>query len=186
MKKIQFSVKIKEEYSDLCSGIFALLVAAVTFFMTLSHTTTFSNSIIGPVAIPRAISIIIFIMGIGLIVNWALKRQKISKNSKPIVSSEESVQSQTDTEERKLSIFREITAPVSFLLLALYIFAMKHLGFTLASCLYLTLQIPLLSADVKPKSFLKAFLIGIVALIIIFVLFSKVFQLRLPTGAWGF
>lgn len=185
MKKNPLKSGNKEEYSNLASGIFALLLAVALFLMTLSHTKTFSNSSIGPVAIPRAVSIAIFALGLILIIKWMIGRKKAEKAPAPAVAKEES-RTQESAEEHRLAVFRKITAPASFLLIALYLLLMKKIGFALSSCLYITLQTPLLSVDVSPKSFLKSFIIGAVFSVVIYILFAKVFQLYLPAAGWGF
>lgn len=185
MKKPPLKSENKEEYSDLASGIFALALAVVLFITTLSHTVTFSNSSIGPVTIPRAISIVIFVLGLILIVKWAAGRKKVHK-APASAGAEEKSRPQKSAEERKLELFRRITAPGTFLLITVYLLLMKKIGFTLSSCLYITLQISLLSADVSPKRILKAFIIGVVSSVVIYMLFAKVFQLYLPTARWGF
>ena len=85
-----------------------------------------------------------------------------------------------------MKLFRVLTPWVSFAYIALYISLMRPFGFTLASVVYLTLQIPLLSVDFSKKSWLKALIIGIITSVVVFLIFAKGFGLRLPTNGWGF
>jgi len=84
------------------------------------------------------------------------------------------------------ALFKAITPWVSFIYIGLYIYLMRKIGFVLSSTLYLTLQIPLLSVDMSRKSYLKAFIIGVITAVVVFLIFAKGFGLRLPTNDWGF
>ena len=181
MKMIKKLLKfeIKDAYMKLAGGIFTVLVAAIAYMTTTGSTKTYSTSSIGPVTIPRIVCGAIFTLGIVQIIQWCIVRGKAPK---------EKVEKTRENEEPvdKIFVFRKITPVVSFLLLALYIFLMGKVGFVIASVAYLTLQIPLLSVDLSPKSFLKSLILGVIVSALIFLLFAKGFQLRLPTGPWGF
>lgn len=120
---------------------------------------------------------IIFVLGVVQII-----RHFVNQKKNPAAKTAEVSKKPLD----KMYVFRVITPWVSFVLIALYIFLMRKIGFVLASTLYMTLQIPLLSVDLKWKSFLKAFIIAIITAVVVFLIFAEGFGLRLPTNDWGF
>lgn len=177
-KIVQF--EIRELFEGLAAGIFTMLIAALGYLATLNGVKTFSNSSIGPVTIPRIICAVIFFLGIIQVCRWFLRDRKLLKKE------EMPVQQELTDEEVIILAYRKFTPILSFLIIALYIYLMRTCGFVIASTIYLTLQIPLLSTDLSLKSFVKAFAIGAIASTVIFLIFGKGFQLRLPKGKWGF
>ena len=179
LKKI-LSFEIKEDKLPLVQGIFTIVVSILFFLSTMGSSKTYSTSTIGPVTIPRFVCGAIFVLGVAQIVLWLGRRPK---NPAPKAHKE---MQEEDIKLDRMEVVRKITPPITFLLLALYIWFMGKIGFVLASSLYLSLQIPLLSVDFKPKSFVKSLIIGIVVSTVVFLLFAKGFQLHLPVGPWGF
>lgn len=178
------SFDFKPENSGLVSGIFTVVISLVAFGATFSHSASSLKSIIGPVTIPRLVAGIIFVLGLAQLIRHYSKR----KNA-PVASAEASEEKNAEAEEEpidKMQVYKVITPWVSFALIAMYIALMKPIGFVLASTLYLTLQIPLLSVDLSKRSFLKAFVIGIITAVVVFLIFAEGFGLRLPTNDWGF
>ena len=179
-KIVQF--ELKDEYMGLAAGVFTIVIAILGYLATLKGVRSFSNSSIGPVTIPRITCGVIFVLGIVQIINWLRTYKKTGIPAKKV--KEEGAE--ISDEEFRILAFRKITPIASFLIIALYIYLMKSVGFVIASTVFLTLEIPLLSLDLSPKAFLKAFLLGIVVSAAIFLIFAKGFQLRLPKGKWGF
>ncbi len=174
--------KIEPENSQLASGIFAIVIAGLAFAATFSHSSPTLASIIGPVTIPRTISALIFALGVLLLMRHFTAKKNTSPKTGQAASSGEASDESVD----KMQLLRVVTPWASFALIALYILLMHPIGFTLSSTVYLTLQIPLLSVDFSKKSFLKAFLIGLIASAVVFLIFAQGFGLRLPSNAWGF
>lgn len=179
--------EIKPENSDLASGIFTIAVALLAFGTTFSHSASSLQSAVGPVTVPRLVSGLIMLLGAVLIVRHFVKNHRTNAGpdgqGKTDSTAEKAQQEETAD---KMKVFRVITPWCCFLLIAIYIFLMRKIGFTLASTFYLTLQIPLLSVDFSKKSFLKAFVIGVIASAIVFLIFAQGFGLQLPTNGWGF
>lgn len=174
------SFDFKPENSGLVSGVFTLLIAAVAFGATFSHSAASLKSVIGPVTVPRMVVAIIFALGVAQIVRHVIQRKNQGAPAMTNVPEEE------EQPLDKMKVFKVLTPWVSFALIALYIYLMKPIGFVLASTLYVTLQIPLLSVDLSWKSFLKAFIIAIITAVVVFLIFKVGFGLRLPTNGWGF
>jgi len=173
------SLEIKPADIDLAGGLLAVVFAVVAFVATLG-TKSFSNSVIGPKTVPQIFSAIVFVLGWSIVIRWVVKRGK-AKNVHV-----DQIETKGDQPIDQKMIFQKITPLVSFLLLALYIFLMKPIGFTFSSIIYLTLQIPLLSADLSGKTILKAFKIAILASVCTYLLFALGFGLKLPKGIMGF
>lgn len=172
--------EIKDKDINFAAGILSVVFAIFAFVSTLATKQTFSSSVIGPKTVPQIFSGIVFVLGVYLIIRWSVRRAR-DKKSQPVTKK-------ADTEEPvdKMMVFRKVTPLVSFLLLAMYIYLMRPIGFTFASIIYLTLQIPLLSADLSVKSFLKALLIAVIASALTYLLFVTGFSLKLPKGPLGF
>jgi len=174
------SIEIKPENSGLVSGIFTVVMALLAFGATFSHSAASLKSVIGPVTVPRMVAGIVLALGIAQIIRHFVKKKKTP------ATAVEPAPEEDDKPIEKMQVFKAITPWVSFALIALYIFLMRKIGFVLSSTLYLTLQIPLLSVDLSRKSFFKAFIIGVITAVIVFLIFAKGFGLRLPTNGWGF
>lgn len=179
LKKI-LSFELKGDNLPLAQGIFTVIISILFYLTTLGTTATYSTSSIGPVTIPRFVCGAIFVLGVAQIAMWCIRRAK-----SPEAKKDKKEQKKEQPLER-LDVIRKLTPPVTFILLAIYIWLMGKIGFVLASTMYLTLQIPLLSVDFRPKFFVKSAIIGIVVSTVVFLLFAKGFQLHLPVGPWGF
>lgn len=177
------SFDFKPENSGLVSGIFTVIISLVAFGATFSHSASSLKSIIGPVTIPRLVAGVIFVLGLAQIVRHYIQKKKAPAAEETPAAQEAEVEEEPID---RMQVYRVITPWVSFILIALYIFLMRKIGFVLSSTFYLTLQIPLLSVDLSWKSFLKAFIIGIIASVVIFLIFATGFGLHLPTNGWGF
>lgn len=178
------SFDFKPENTGLVSGIFTVFISLVAFGATFSHSASSLKSVIGPVTIPRLVAGVILVLGLVQILRHFHQKKKA-----PAAAAEAPAAQETASEEEpidKMQVYKVITPWVSFALIALYIFLMRKIGFVLSSTLYLTLQIPLLSVDLSKKSFLKAFIIGIITAVVVFLIFATGFGLHLPTNSWGF
>lgn len=183
MKKLLLRIiktEIQEKDFDVPGGIISIVFAVLAYISTLATKRTFSSSVIGPKTVPQILSGIVFILGCYLLIRWTVKRVR-NKAAQGTVHTEEK-----EGAVDKNFVFRQVTPILSFLLLALYIFLLKPIGFTFASIVYLTMQIPLLSVDLRAKSFLKAFTIAIIASFSTYFLFVLGFSLKLPKGPFGF
>ena len=174
------SVDFKTENAGLVGGIFTVVMALLALGSTLSHSAASLKSMIGPVTIPRAVAVIILVLGIVQIVRHFVKLKKSPKPIKAEAVAEE------DKPIDKMQVYKAVTPWLSFLYIGLYIFLMRKIGFVISSAMYLTVQIPLLSVDMSKKSYFKAFIIGIITAAVVFLIFAKGFGLRLPTNEWGF
>ena len=173
IKKI-LKLEVKEKDYDLAGGILAFIFSIIFYISTL-HTKNLRNDPIKAETVPRFVCYILFGLGIALVIRWLKNRKKYADSS-----------AEPEKELDKLDIFAKITPITSMVLLFIYIQLMKPIGFLLASIVYLSLQIPLLKADLTVKSFLKALIIGSISSTLIFLIFAKGFGLYLPKTGLGF
>lgn len=174
------SFEITSEYMGLAGGIFTVLISLLSFWATFSYRkNTYSMSKIGPVSVPRFVCYVIFALGVLQIVKWILGRKNM-----PAPAKKEAADDSKPLD--KMLVFRRITPICSFALIALYIHLMKEIGFTIASTIYITVQVPLLSVDMSWKRFLKSFILGVIVSVLVYLLFAKGFQLHLPKNSLGF
>lgn len=165
------------ENMELLSGIFAVVSAILVFLTTLSTKKSFSASAIQPQTVPQILCVIMAILGTLLIVRWCIRKKK--GLIKPAAKTEKGSPDRNE-------VFRSLTPPVCFILMGLYVWTLKPLGFITASTMYLTVQIPFLATDLSAKSILKAFLIGAATAVISYLIFVVGFGLRLPMNRLGF
>ncbi len=171
--------RLSDRNIELSGGIFAC-VASILIFLTTLHTKIYIESPIVSTTIPRIVCYLMFFIGIFMIVSWFIKLKKgMLKDSANDIKAKENDPDLND-------LFSKITPFCSFIFLTLYVAMMKPFGFIIASALYLTVQIPLLSVDLSLKSFIKSFIIGIITGIVVFLIFNTGFGLRLPKNVFGF
>lgn len=171
--------RLSDRNIELSGGIFAC-IAAFLIFLTTLHTKIYIDAPIVSTTVPRFVCFVMFAIGLYMIISWFIKMKKgLLKDSKKDI---EEKNSDPDINE----LFAKITPFCSFVFLIVYVALMKPFGFIVASALYLTVQIPLLSVDLSFKSFLKAFIIGIITGVVVYLIFNTGFGLRLPKNVFGF
>lgn len=178
LKKIA-KIGLTDRNNSLTGGIFACVYAVLVYLTTL-NTKIYIQKPIVSTTIPRLICYVMFGIGVVMILRWviALKQGTLKYSAKDI----ENMEKEPDIND----LFVKITPYCCFILLTLYVYLMKPLGFMAASALYITVQIPLLAVDFKPKTFLKALAVGVVTAVLSYLIFSKGFGLHLPTNRLGF
>ena len=163
---------LKRKYIDLLAGIvvigFAIFLYAASFGMR-----SFAAAQIEPQFVPRLTAYALFLLGAAIIVKWALMKYR---GTLP----------EDEEQKEKPSILSLITPPLTFVLLFMYLFFMRRIGFTLSTALYLAIQITLLSGVFNRREIIKNSLISVFSAGIIFFVFSRWFWMPLPVGPWGF
>lgn len=171
--------RLSDRNIELSGGIFAC-IAAFLIFLTTLHTKIYIEAPIVSTTVPRFVCYAMFAIGLYMIISWFIKLKKgLLKDSKNDIDAKNS---DPDINE----LFAKITPFCSFVFLIVYVALMKPCGFIVASALYLTVQIPLLSVDLSFKSFLKSFIIGIITGVVVYLIFNTGFGLRLPKNVFGF
>lgn len=174
--------KQKKNLTDLIAGLVVMALAAFFYWTTLG-TKSFMKAGKGrlaPDAIPKAVAIAMFVLGIIIIVKWliGLKRGTV----KPLEESDDSEDciGMTEAQIKNRHLFQKITMPCTVALIFLYILIMPKIGFTISTFCFLTLQITLLSTDLSAKSWLKSLLIALIASLVIYIIFGCAFGLAVP------
>ena len=175
-------MKKSKNYSDLVAGIVVMLLAAFFYWTTLG-TKSFMKAGRGrlaPDAVPKAVAIAMFVLGIVIIVKWLIDSARGKVKPAEAFDDSEDCVGMTEEQVRNRHLFQKITMPCTLVLIFLYILLMSRIGFTIDTFFFLTLQITLLSTVLSVKSWLKSALIALIASLAIFIIFGCAFGLAVP------
>lgn len=174
--------KKSKNYSNLVAGIVVMLLAAFFYWTTLG-TKSFMKAGRGrlaPDAVPKAVAIAMFVLGIVIIVKWLIDSARGKVKPAEAFDDSEDCVGMTEEQVRNRHLFQKITMPCTLVLIFLYILLMSRIGFTIDTFFFLTLQITLLSTVLSVKSWLKSALIALIASLAIFIIFGCAFGLAVP------
>ena len=174
--------KKSKNYSALVAGIVVMLLAAFFYWTTLG-TKSFMKAGRGrlaPDAVPKAVAIAMFVLGIVIIVKWLIDSARGKVKPAEAFDDSEDCVGMTEEQVRNRHLFQKITMPCTLVLIFLYILLMSRIGFTIDTFFFLTLQITLLSTVLSVKSWLKSALIALIASLGIFIIFGCAFGLAVP------
>ena len=174
--------KKSKNFSDLIAGIVVMLLAAFFYWTTLG-TKSFMKAGRGrlaPDAVPKAVAIAMFVLGIVIIVKWLIDSARGKVKPVEAIDDSEDCIGLTEEQIKNRHLFQKITMPCTLVLIFLYIVLMPRIGFTIDTFFFLTLQITLLSTDLSVKSWLKSALIALIAALAIFIIFGCAFGLAVP------
>lgn len=174
--------KKSKNFSDLIAGIVVMLLAAFFYWTTLG-TKSFMKAGRGrlaPDAVPKAVAIAMFVLGIVIIVKWLIDSARGKVKPVEAIDDSEDCIDLTEEQIKNRHLFQKITMPCTLVLIFLYIVLMPRIGFTIDTFFFLTLQITLLSTDLSVKSWLKSALIALIAALAIFIIFGCAFGLAVP------
>lgn len=171
---------MKNKYRDVFSSVFVIALAIFIAYFSkdirvLKYTSVSANFF------PRIIALILGLLGTIQLVISILEVKKSGLNS---------MEDNTDVKEDTSSgskIGRIISCNadwVSVILIMAYVFLLGKLGFIISSVVYLFLQMIVLSNSEKRK-YLSLVLVAVIAPVIIYLIFTKVFGLMLPAGILG-
>lgn len=172
----------KKNFTDLISGAVIMALAGF-FYWTTFGTKSFLGTGRGrtaPDTIPKIVAVAMFVIGFVIVVQWfiAMRRGKLEPKA-----HDDDGEDCTGMSEKQIAtrhLFQKITMPITLGLIFCYIFAMPHIGFTISTFFFLTLQITLLSVDFSAKSWLKSLGIALIASVGIFIIFGCAFNLAVP------
>ena len=172
----------KKNYTDLISGIVVMAMAAFFYWTTIGTKAGFNTGkgSTKPDAIPKAVAIVMFILGIIIIIKYVIDSKK--GKIKPITVADDTLNQEgmTEAQIKNRLRFQKLTMPCTLVLIFLYILIMPEIGFTISTFLYLTAQITLLSTDLSAKSWLKSLVIALIASLAIYIIFGCAFGLAVP------
>lgn len=151
--------------------------AALWIFIFTRNLSSGTNDLIKPEFVPRVIALGLIILGIGMFIQ-ALKTKVTEEERKALEEKK--------AERRATPLVERLTPLLTLVLIFLFLFFLKKIGFTVCATVYLTLQMTLLSGDFSLKSWLKYFVIALVVSVAILFIFRYGFKLKLPVNAWKF
>lgn len=165
-----------ERLKGFISAAVAWAVALWVFIFT-RNLSSGTNDLIKPEFVPRVIALGLIILGIGMFIQ-ALKTKVTEEERKALEEKK--------AERRATPLVERLTPLLTLVLIFLFLFFLKKIGFTVCATVYLTLQMTLLSGDFSLKSWLKYFVIALVVSVAILFIFCYGFKLKLPVNAWKF
>ena len=165
-----------ERLKGFISAAVAWAVALWIFIFT-RNLSSGTNDLIKPEFVPRVIALGLIILGIDMFIQ-ALKTKVTEEERKALEEKK--------AERRATPLVERLTPLLTLVLIFLFLFFLKKIGFTVCATVYLTLQMTLLSGDFSLKSWLKYFVIALVVSVAILFIFRYGFKLKLPVNAWKF
>lgn len=165
-----------ERLKGFISAAVAWAVALWIFIFT-RNLSSGTNDLIKPEFVPRVIAVGLIALGIGMFIQ-GLKTKVTEKERKALEDKK--------AERRAIPLIERLTPLLTLVLIFLFLFFLKKIGFTICATIYLTMQMTLLSGDFSLKSWLKYFIIALAASVAILFVFRYGFKLKLPVNAWKF
>ena len=171
-------------YKDVTAAGIVLLIATALFALsfTVQQNTV---STVGPGFMPRLVSILL--VGLGLL-NLRSSIRELRAGTPEKAADEPQRPGQEAAQEKHSGGLRGLLAAnldwVSAALILLYVFSIGRLGFVLASCGYMFLQMIVLSVGQK-RNWLLFVILSAAVPAAIYLAFTKWFYLMLPAGILG-
>lgn len=156
-----------KKYGDIIVGIFFMLLS-VTMIGMAKMLPKSKVMDIGPDFMPMVIGVVTFILSAALLFLSV-------KNFKMHVAEIDPTSIEACDYKRVLS---------SVILMLIYVFTMKPIGFIVATLVFLLLQMVVLSPDEErnKKSIIKLAVIDVIFTLVVFFLFRYGFKIVLPAG----
>lgn len=171
----QFTMKDNVKNLLSCAVVF---IVGIWIYVATIGVKSFAAAQIQPQKIPRIVAGALFALGFLLLTTTLLSWKRDHSSDAQIDVSSKSI-GWRGWVERNTALF-------TFLLIFLYIFLMKKIGFVTITTCYLCLQITILSGVLSVRQFLRNFFISVIISIVIFFIFNKGFSLSLPLNSLGF
>ncbi len=161
-----------KKYTNVVVGAAVMLVSVILFISTFSIKALLATTV-GPEVMPKIASTILFLAGLGIMVEGYLASRKAVTAEGP-----------EDEEIRKAKKAGIINMFLSIALIAVYIYFMPSIGFLLTTIVYVFLQELILSPvdKRKPVMFL---IIAVITGCFIYFGFVYGLELILPSGILG-
>ncbi|MBR1918037.1 MAG: tripartite tricarboxylate transporter TctB family protein [Spirochaetales bacterium] len=151
---------------DFVSGFVLVLLSVIGFYSTNKFNVSSISSYGNPATVPRIILILLFIMSALTMVGAIRKENGDGENR----------------EERSLE--QKLPEYLTFVLLVVYVFTVKPIGYVISTAIYLLLQMYVLSCFEKRRLWLFA-LIAIMVSPLLYYIFRAFFDVLLPAGILG-
>lgn len=165
---------------NVVTGLFAYAISIWIWICSLSMGS-YTNNRLSAAFIPRMIAIILVALGTIVIVRAIIKDKK-AKAVETAVATEAAA----PAEAKKGEVPAKLVPYITLALIFLYLLGLETLGFLIASTVYLTLQMTVLSGVFSKKALFKYLLIAVIAAVVIWLIFAKGLKLGLPVNPFGF
>jgi len=155
-----------------------IILFAIYIFVSSFYITSEAGAALGPAFMPRLLGIILFVLGVADLLEEMKHADKEKRGGQP------------DAERKKAGStnYKEwIAAHIdicSAILLLVYVYSIKPLGFLISSAIYMFIHMLLLTVN-KKRNYLVLILLTVVVPCVIYFGFVKVFYLMLPPGILG-
>lgn len=171
---------MNNKYRDVISSVFVIALAIfIAYFSKDIRTVKFTS--VGANFFPRIIAVMLGGLGVILLITSIMEVKRRGLNS---VDNKTAVKEVTSSGSKKGGIISRNADWVSVILIMAYVFSMGKLGFIIASIVYLFLQMVVLSTAGKVK-FMSLGLVAVISPVVIYLIFTKIFGLMLPSGILG-
>lgn len=151
---------------DFVSGLTLVLLSIIGFFSTNKFNVSSISSFGNPATVPRLVLLLLFIMS-ALTMIGAIRRENGS-----------------DEKGEARSLEQKLPEYLTFVLLVVYVFTVKPIGYVISTAIYLFLQMYVLSCFEKKRIWVFA-LIAIIVSPLLFYIFRAFFDVLLPAGILG-
>jgi|GEM_PF-6304091 len=151
---------------DFVSGFVLVLLSVIGFYSTNKFNVSSISSYGNPATVPRIILILLFIMSALTMVGAIRKENGDGEN------------------REKRSLEQKLPEYLTFVLLVVYVFTVKPIGYVISTAIYLLLQMYVLSCFEKRRLWLFA-LIAIMVSPLLYYIFRAFFDVLLPAGILG-
>ncbi len=163
------------------SGMIAagmIILFAVYIFVSSFYITSEAGAALGPAFMPRLLGIILFVLGVADLFEEMKHAGKEKNEDHPAAG-----QKKTGNTDYKEWIAKHIDI-CSGILLLVYVYSIKPLGFLISSAIYMFVHMLLLTVNTK-RNYLALVLLTVVVPCVVYFGFVKVFYLMLPPGILG-
>ncbi|MDR1625041.1 MAG: tripartite tricarboxylate transporter TctB family protein [Spirochaetia bacterium] len=159
----------KESKATIFTGIGFLLYGAAWLYAGLTMTVKGKGGDFGPAFLPKVIGATIVFLSVVLVYTAFLNNKRTAATQK--------------TQNNGLYDYRSVIFTI--VLLVLYMFTMKPIGFIISSTLYLFLQMIIMANKPGKRQIATYAIISLVLPYLVDYLFYSMFALMLPDGLLG-
>jgi CBS domain containing-hemolysin-like protein len=172
---------LKDFYSEVGCSVFVYVISAVLLVQAQNIKLLARTTSLGSDFMPKLVAIFLILCGTFLLIQ-AISRFFYNKDG---LLSERQTR-KTQKIPFKLSKILDTHAEyLSMVAVCIYVFSMQSLGYIISTMIYIVLQAFILSIKGIRKNWLIA-VVAVVAPLVIYTLFSRIFGMVLPTGIFSF
>lgn len=169
--------RFNDFWKDISTGILATIFA-VWLLIGCSTMRNYANSTLAPSQVPSILAYALLVLAAIIVARAFVRRAKEKKGAPAAAETVEK------TPLTKGEIFNEFIPYLTFLLIGLYLYGIKAIGFSVSTFLYLSVQISLLEKQTNIKRILRNVALAAIITAVVYVFFNVVLSMHLPVRAW--